>query len=143
MKVSRRDLVFSLTALAISQAGSAEQATLAPKAYRFEDLPVRTRGANSFRSVFEGNSHSGVRVELHETDLAPGEMPHPPHHHVHEELFLVREGTVEVTLTGDRTRLGPGSVAFIASDVEHGIRNVGATRAQYFVLALDRNPRPS
>jgi mannose-6-phosphate isomerase-like protein (cupin superfamily) len=73
---------------------------------------------------------------MHETDLAPGAMPHPAHHHAHEEVFLVREGTLEVTITGRASRLGPGSVAYVASNEEHGIRNPETTHTQYFVIAL-------
>jgi quercetin dioxygenase-like cupin family protein len=43
---------------------------------------------------------------------------------------------MEVTISGNSTRLGPGSVAYVASNLEHGWRNVGDTRAQYFVVAL-------
>jgi quercetin dioxygenase-like cupin family protein len=32
--------------------------------------------------------------------------------------------------------LGPGSAAYVASNEVHGWRNVGTTRAQYFVLAI-------
>jgi quercetin dioxygenase-like cupin family protein len=63
-------------------------------------------------------------------------MPHPSHRHRQEEMFLIREGTVEVTIAGRSTRLGPGGVAFIASNEEHGILNAGSTHAEYFVLAL-------
>jgi len=89
----------------------------------------------------DGVTHTGFHIELHETDLAPGSRPHPPHHHLHEEIFLIRQGTVEVTIAGKSSSLGPGSVAYIASNVEHGIRNAGDQHAQYFVLALgtDRN----
>ncbi len=54
-------------------------------------------------------------------------------------MFLVREGTLEVTIGGQTSRLGPGSVAFVASNDEHGVRNVGRDHAQYFVLALGRD----
>ena len=38
---------------------------------------------------------------------------------------------------GERSsNLGPGSVAYIGSNEEHGIRNVGHSHAQYFVLEL-------
>jgi len=66
-------------------------------------------------------------------------MPHPGHRHPQEEMFLVREGTVEVTIAGRSTPLGPGGVAFIASNEEHSIRNAGPTHAEYFVLALGSN----
>jgi quercetin dioxygenase-like cupin family protein len=136
MTCSRRDLCLWLPALVASTGLAAEKAPLASKAYRFEDLPVRASGENRFRAILEGTTHEGWRLEAHETDLAPGGMPHPGHRHRQEEMFLIREGTVEVTIARRSTRLGPGGVAFIASNEEHGIRNAGSTHAQYFVLAL-------
>jgi quercetin dioxygenase-like cupin family protein len=90
------------------------------------------------RAVLEGATHTGVPIELHITELAPGEAPHPPHHHVHEEMILILEGTVEVTILDRRATLGPGSSAFVASNEQHGWRNVGNIPARYFVLALGR-----
>jgi mannose-6-phosphate isomerase-like protein (cupin superfamily) len=66
-------------------------------------------------------------------------MPHPPHHHPHEEMFLIREGTLEVTINGKSTQLGPGSVGFVGSNDEHGIRNIGTTPTEYFVVALGKD----
>jgi quercetin dioxygenase-like cupin family protein len=51
-------------------------------------------------------------------------------------MVLMVRGTLEVTIAGKATRLGPGSSAYVASNVEHGRRNVGGDRALYFVLAL-------
>lgn len=133
---SRRDLALLLPALAVPAAQAAPGAALPSKAYRFEDLPVRKNGQNESRAILTGQTHKGFPIESHETSLAPGLMPHPPHRHLHEEMFLVREGTVEVTVNGKTTRLGPGSAAFMGSNDEHGIKNVGDTYAQYFVIAL-------
>jgi len=139
MEISRRDACRLVPALLAATGRAAEAANLVSKAYRFEDLPVRTSGGNSFRAVLDGMSHAGCRIELHETSLAPGAMPHPPHHHPHEEMFFVREGALEVTIAGTPSRLGPGSVAFVASNDEHGVRNPGTAPAQYFVLAIGRD----
>jgi len=139
MVLSRRDCCLLLSAFAPALGMGAEETLLTSKAARFEDLPVRKDGDNEFRPVLEGASHAGCPLEVHETRLAPGSMPHPAHHHVHEEMFLVREGTIEATINGKATRLGPGSVAFMASNDEHGIRNVGTTAAQYFVIAIGKD----
>jgi quercetin dioxygenase-like cupin family protein len=136
MTYSRRELCLWLPALVASKGLAAERGSLASKTFRFEDLPVRVSGENRYRPILEGVTHEGWQLEAHETDLAPGGMPHPPHRHRQEEMFLLREGTVEVTIAGRTTRLGPGGVAFIASNEEHGVRNAGATHAEYFVLAL-------
>ena len=116
--------------------GLAAEAPIPSKMVRFEDLPVQSGEGRTARRILEGKTHSGYGLEMHETDLAPGAMPHPAHHHAHEEVFLVREGTLEVTITGRASRLGPGSVAYVASNEEHAIRNPGPTHAQYFVIAL-------
>jgi len=48
----------------------------------------------------------------------------------------VLEGTLEVTINGKSSRIGRGSVAFIGSGDEHGIRNLGDTPARYYVIEL-------
>ena len=139
MEYSRRDLsLLPLLALAGVNASAAEEPVLPSKTYRFEDLPVKTNGKNRSWAVFNGATHSGFHVDMHLTELAPGERPHPPHHHVHEEMIMIKEGSVEVTISGKSTTIGPGSTAYVASNEEHGWRNVGSTPALYFVLALGR-----
>lgn len=139
MQLSRRNWCLSLAAAlagARGMAAAAASSVLPSKVYPYDELPVRESGENSFRPILDGNTHAGVRVEAHATELAPGTGPHAPHRHKHEEMFLVREGTVEVFIEGKTTNLGPGSAAFVASNEEHGIRNAGSTRARYFVVTV-------
>jgi mannose-6-phosphate isomerase-like protein (cupin superfamily) len=133
---SRRDLCLMLPALAASTAFAEEKSPMPSKAYRFEDLPANKSGALVSRPVFDGTTHDGYRVAMHESQLAPGGMPHPPHHHKHEEMFMLREGTLEVTISGKSFQAGPGDVVHVASNEEHGVRNVGKIAAQYFVIEL-------
>ena len=142
MDYSRRDFGILLPALAVASVATAQTPALPSKTYDFDDLPIRTNGLNKTRAVLDGSTHGGYPVEMHITELAPGLAPHPPHHHAHEEMIMIHEGTLEVTISGTSKKLGSGSVAYVASNEEHGWRNVGTTRAQYFVLALGReNPR--
>lgn len=139
MVCSRREWVVGLP-LAFAVVGSEQEKEAVPsKLYRFKDLPVRARGQSNFRDVLEGTTHSGLEIELHETELGPGETPHPPHRHRHEEMFLIREGELDVTIGSRTERLGPGSVAFVAASDWHEIRNAGPGSAQYFVVALGRD----
>jgi mannose-6-phosphate isomerase-like protein (cupin superfamily) len=144
MQPSRRTLLEALPLIATSLAvggpsafGAAPDANLISSfATPFDQLPVHANGPNVARPILDGISHSGTHLEAHETSLAPGSMPHPPHHHVHEELFLISKGTLEVTIAGKSTTIGPGSAAFVHSGEEHGVRNVGPETAQYFVIAI-------
>ena len=78
-------------------------------------------------------------MDLHLTELAPGQMPHAAHHHVHEEIVMLQRGTLEVTINEKVTRASAGSVVYVASGEEHGWRNVGSGPAEYFVIALGRD----
>jgi mannose-6-phosphate isomerase-like protein (cupin superfamily) len=117
-------------------AWASQLASLASKTYRFEDIPVDREKQVAYRHILEGRTRTGDYLEAHETVLEPNAMPHSPHRHVGEELFLISTGTLEVTISGKRTQLGPGSAFFIASNEEHSIRNVGSTPAQYFGITL-------
>jgi mannose-6-phosphate isomerase-like protein (cupin superfamily) len=128
-----------VTALTASPGGAAQKTTLPSKAFRYEELPVHEKNGNQSRPIMSGELHNGCYLEVHQTRLPPGAMPHPPHHHVHEEMFLIREGTLEVTINGQITHLGPGSVGFAGSNDEHGVRNIGTTHAEYFVAAFGKD----
>jgi quercetin dioxygenase-like cupin family protein len=141
MKLSRRDLSALLPALAAAQSAVAQpkaKPTLASKAYRFEDLPEKVNGQNRSRDVFNGKNHSGFPVDIHITDLGPGQMPHAAHHHVHEEIVMLQTGMLDVTIEGKLTRVTAGSVVYVNSNEEHGWKNPGPERAQYFVMAIGR-----
>ena len=106
------------------------------RAFRYEDLAPIRNGAMTSRQILTGLTHSGFKIDLHETELAAGQAPHDPHRHIHEEMVLVREGELEVTIARRTTRIGAGSAAFIASNEMHGWRNPGGAPARYFVFAL-------
>ena len=133
MKLSRRDLALLAPVIAGAQT---PKPTLSTKVYKYEDLPVKPNGANEGRAVFDGTTHTGHPVELHITDLGPGMAPHAPHHHVHEEVLMLRSGQLEVTIEDVTTTATAGSVIYVNSNEQHGWKNPGLDRAQYFVIAV-------
>ncbi len=141
MSVTRRELCSMLPGVLIpalfpSEASAQQDKPLPSAMYPFEKLPIRTPNNAEIRDVLKGQLATGESLEVHETTLPPGGAPHAAHHHVHSEMWLIREGTVEITVNGTSYRLGPGSVGFVHSNDEHGIKNVGTTPATYFVVAV-------
>jgi len=139
VKYSRRDLRFLLPALASAKVLAQQPRVLPAGVFRYEDLPVRVNGLNKGRNVLNGETHSGFPIEIHLTELGPGQEPHPPHKHLHEEMVLLERGTLDVTIDGHTTRLTPGSVAYVASNHEHGWKNPGDSPTEYFVIAFGRD----
>ena len=107
MTYSRRDLCLLVAALAASPGVAAQKTAFRARHFPTKKCRYERRTRNETRPVLSGELHDGCYLEVHQTRLAPGGMPHPPHHHLHEEMFLVREGTIEVTISGQSTRLGP------------------------------------
>ena len=136
MELTRRKACLSFALLSQVSAWAEQLPALHSKTYRFEDLPVEKEKDAAYRAILEGRTRTGDYLEAHETVLQPNAMPHPPHRHVGEELFLISTGTLEVTIAGKAATLGPGSAFFIASNEEHSIHNVGSTPAQYFGITL-------
>jgi quercetin dioxygenase-like cupin family protein len=143
MKYSRRDLRLLLPALLAGNVRAQSPAENLPliktKAYLYNELPVTSNGKNKSRAMFTAQTHTGFKIESHQSDIAPGEVNHPPHQHLREEMMLVRLGTMELTISGTPYRLGPGDVGVIGSNEIHNAKNVGTTRAEYFIVNIGRD----
>ena len=142
MTLSRRDLAFLLPVLATVDAeGQQPLPTLPSTAYDFNQLPVSASSSGRMKSrpVFNGVTGRGQRITMHISQLAPGEAPHPPARQPHEEVIIIREGTLEVTLNGQTSTLGPGSVIFSNFNDLNGWKNVGTSMAEYYVLSLEEH----
>ncbi|MEO8737418.1 MAG: cupin domain-containing protein [Edaphobacter sp.] len=149
--LNRRDLCVALSAFAamgcvaagaqelVSPTRPGDKVLSESEAFLYDQLPVsHSKNGGASRHVTQGMLPTGEYVEMHETTLPSGEMPHPPHKHRHSEFMMIREGTVEFDNDGKKERVGPGGVIFAASGKMHGLKNVGDAPAQYFVIAIGR-----
>lgn len=140
MAITRRDVFALIPAVvpvaAVLPAVATEQNTLSSATFEFGKLPVETRDHAEVRHIMKGKLATGESVEVHESTLPPNGYPHAPHHHAHSEMWLVREGSVQLTINGTAHIIGPGGLGFVRSNEEHGIRNIGTGPANYFVVAI-------
>lgn len=138
MNFSRRDLTVLLPALvAANAAAQQKQAPALPaKVYHSGQIPYEGDNKKKGRRFFYGSNHSGFNFEMHETILGGGTQTHAPHKHVHEEIILVVEGTVESYIDGMTENAEAGSVIYYGSNQMHSARNAGTTQCRYYVIEL-------
>jgi mannose-6-phosphate isomerase-like protein (cupin superfamily) len=136
MIVSRRELAALPSMLGASPSQTPEGKNVSSNVYLFDKLTLRHTDVVDYRAIVDGKTIDGCKFSVHESALSLGNEPHPPHHHNGEEMFLMIDGTLEVTINGKASKISKGSVAFIGSGDQHGIRNVGTTPAKYFVIEL-------
>ena len=148
---TRRDLVLSLPALAmasetmVSQAmASFSQTSSTPskeelshsKVFGIRGLPISDSPSGTFQHVATGKLPTGEQVEIHNTTLNPGAMPHPAHRHAHTEFMIIREGSLSWILGEESFTAGPGDILYARSMELHGLKNIGSTVARYAVIAI-------
>lgn len=95
-------------------------------------IPKRASRRYALGMLTAGN----IRLEVHETTQEVGAPHEPIESHLHSEIWLVREGTVELTVNGKAQRLQAGDMGLCVAGDKHYIQNVGDTPATYFVVTL-------
>ncbi|MBD2704893.1 cupin domain-containing protein [Spirosoma sp. BT702] len=108
--------------------------TIASKTYVWKDIPVVKKVTSEQRAILDGTSTDFSHLEVHATSLPAHQKPHPAHKHDDEELIIIKEGQLTVTIEGKTKTLGPGSVALIMPGDEHGFANNGDASATYYVM---------
>jgi len=90
-------------------------------------------GAFTSRALFPFTPER--KVEFYELRLAPRAVeraePHSPGTH---ENLVVQAGTVEITVGGERHRLGAGDAILFEADRPHGYRNAGDGEAVLYLV---------
>jgi quercetin dioxygenase-like cupin family protein len=150
-KMNRREVCVALSALAAlgglglqaqgeSTSDAEKENVLAQsRTFPYDQLPVTALpNGGTMRKVLSGVLVTGEYIEVHESMLPPGQMPHPPHRHRNSEILFIRDGKLEFLNNGTPELVGSGGVVFTASNVLHGLKNIGDTPANYFVIAIGR-----
>lgn len=118
----------------LNAADPAPKPAMKSTVFDWKQLVVTPTKTGERRQFFNGPTATLDNFSGHITTLRPGEVAHAPHRHPDEEMIVVKEGTLEVTINGAASRAGAGSVFFYAPNDLHGMKNVGDTNASYFVF---------
>lgn len=105
--------------------------------YAWSKLQPKKGKAAINRQIFQGNTLDLAYFEMHATTLEPGKAAHPAHSHGDtEEVIIVKQGIVTITINGHSTAIGPSSVAVIMPGDEHRVENAGSENATYYIVKM-------
>jgi uncharacterized cupin superfamily protein len=128
--------LLSVLALVNCSLGIAQKTdSLPPAVYHWDSLTTTIEDSRVRKDIMEGSTTSLSHFEAHASSIQPGNAPHAPHTHAdEEELIIVKEGQIKMSINGVSNILGAGSIAYAIPTEEHGIINSGKTQATYYVL---------
>lgn len=98
---------------------------------KFEENP---RGGR--RQFFDRPTAALTRLEMHTTKLNEGLNSHEPHTHPEEEVVLLLTGDAEMQIGEEHTKVLPGGLIFLDSNVPHAITNTGKGPCEYFAFSM-------
>jgi quercetin dioxygenase-like cupin family protein len=105
-------------------------------------LPEITTAVGSRTVVVQSQpTTTFVALESHITRIDPGKQT-TPDRDPNDEVCILREGQVEVTVNGVSSRMNAGSLMYWAPTDQRNFRNVGTTRASYLVIRATSDKSP-
>ena len=101
----------------------------------WDSLTTKNENGRTKRMLLEGSTTHLKYFRVHATTVEAGIAPNPPHPNKDaDELFIIKEGKIKVTI-GDKSKvIETGGVVVVLADEVHSIENVGDKPATYYVL---------
>ncbi|WP_207514069.1 cupin domain-containing protein [Longitalea luteola] len=132
-----KPIFLTITALACFLA-QAQQGSITSKVFAWNDLIVEKDSSTYFMKVANGPTATLSNLNIRVIELDPGKTHHSSLAYVDaEELIIVKEGNLKVTVKGNSTIIGPGGVALIMPGDDHSFENTGKALAVYYVLRFN------
>lgn len=88
-----------------------------------ESWNVAQRGEASWFTFFSGDITDTDAMSAGLMEIEPHGGSLAPHRHTQPEIYYVVEGSGQLTIDGETTRVTAGCAAFIPGDAEHALRN--------------------
>lgn len=86
------------------------------------------------RNTFDRSTSMFERFEMHVTTLNKGLVSHAPHQHKAAEIIILIKGNAEMQIGDTHSKMEPGDLVFLESQVLHALKNVGDVPCEYFAF---------
>jgi len=130
-------LAGSALAPEIAQAQSASLPVIESGVYKPSASKAGSQEGHSSSRHLTGMLKAGnIRLEMHESTIQAGAQHEPVGTHLHNEIWLVREGTAELTTNGVARTMVAGDVGICCAGDKHFISNTSDKPVTYFVVTV-------
>lgn len=104
--------------------------------YNLASLPKMEDDNRVFRQLFKNEQTQFIEnFSIHHSTLKPGHKLRPSHaQESAEELIIIQEGVLTVTIEKQTKEVGPGGVLLILKGDEQQMNNLSKDNVSYFVL---------
>ncbi len=121
----------------IALALEAQIDSLQSKVYNWSDVKPEKTQTGERRQVLKGSTLDLSNLEIHTSTLRPGLTNHPPRAlNDREELIIIKEGNLKITINDSSKILGPGGLALIIAGDKQSFSNPSNQPTTYFVLSF-------
>jgi quercetin dioxygenase-like cupin family protein len=93
-------------------------------------------GHSSSRYLMGMLKAGNIRLEMHESTIQAGAQHEAVGTHLHNEIWLVRDGTAELTTNGVARTMVAGDVGICVAGDKHFISNTSDKPVTYFVVTV-------
>ncbi len=128
-------IAFLLLTLIVAVNLIAQTDTLPSGVYSWSNAKPEKTLTGERRQVLKGSTLDLASLEIHTSTLSPGKTNHPPRaYNNREELIIVKEGTLKLTIKDSSKILGAGGLALIVAGDEQSFSNPSDKPVTYYVL---------
>jgi len=132
--VSKRKFL-SLCLLALCSASALmAQTPIKSDVYTWKDSPMEKNKTGSKRSIVNGTATHFQYMDISATTLEKDKAEDKVSHADFEEMIIVKDGSLKITINGESKTVGRGSVAIIMPGDEHSFANAADGETTYYVF---------
>jgi (S)-ureidoglycine aminohydrolase len=130
-------IAFLLLTLTCAVHSIAQTDTLPSAVYKWSDLKPEKTSTGERRPLLKGSTLDLATLQIHTSTLGAGKTNHQPRAlNDREELVIVKEGNLKVTIKDSSKILGAGGLALIVAGDEQSFSNPFNEPVTYYVIAF-------
>ena len=127
--------ILTLFILFLASSSHAENERIASSVYAWDDVEIETSETHRRRHILKGSTDTLKYLQVYSSTVEPGMAVHIAHtHDDREELIIIKQGTMALSINRESKTLSPGSIALVLPGDSHAIRNAGNGQATYYVI---------